>query len=62
MELIERYVTISNEALTVSLLADKHPPLPDTTLTAAQNKGRERYEGFAETPGRRPGAGLQACE
>ena len=29
------------------------PPLPDTAQAAAQAKGRERFEGFVETLGRR---------
>jgi hypothetical protein len=29
------------------------PPLPDTAQSAAQAKGRERYEGFIEALGRR---------
>ena len=50
MELIERHVTISNEALAVFVRfwLTSTPALPDTALAAAQAKGRERYDGFVE--------------
>ncbi|MDR6953410.1 hypothetical protein J2X65_002771 [Ancylobacter sp. 3268] len=35
------------------LLVDDHPPLPGDAQAAAQIKGRERYEGFIETLGKR---------
>jgi hypothetical protein len=55
MELFERHVTISNEAIAlfVRFWLTSTLPLPDTTLSAAQTKGRERYEGFVEVLGRR---------
>ena len=55
LERLERHVTISNEALAVFVRfwLTSTPPLPDTALAAAQTKGRERYEGFVESLGRR---------
>ncbi len=55
IERLERHVTISNEALAlfVRFWLTSTPPLPDTAQTAAQAKGRERYEGFVEALGRR---------
>jgi predicted transcriptional regulator len=55
LERLERHVTISNEALAVFVRfwLTSTPPLPDTALAAAQIKGRERYEGFVESLGRR---------
>jgi predicted transcriptional regulator len=55
MERLERHVTIANEtlALFVRFWLTATPPLPDTAHTAAQAKGRERYEGFVEAVGRR---------
>jgi predicted transcriptional regulator len=55
IERLERHVTISNEALAlfVRFWLISTPPLPDTAQTAAQAKGRERYEGFVEALGRR---------
>lgn len=55
MEIIERHVTISNEALAVFVRfwLTSTPPLPDTALAPAQTKARERYEGFVEALGRR---------
>ena len=48
-------MTIGNEApaLFVRFWLATTPPLPDTMRDAAQAKGRERYEGFVETLGRR---------
>ena len=64
MELIERHVTISNEALAVFVRfwLTSTPPLPDTVLAAAQTKGRERYEGFIEALGRRLARGLKLAD
>ena len=55
VERLESHVTISNEALAlfVRFWLTVTPPLPDTAQTAAQTKGRERYEGFVEALGRR---------
>ncbi len=55
LERLERHATISNEtlALFVRFWLTQTPPLPDTALSAAQAKGRERYEGFVEALGRR---------
>src|SRR6476661_3768598 len=55
VERLERHVTISNEAqaLFVRFWLTATPPLPDTAQSAAQAKGRERYEGFVEALGRR---------
>src|ERR1700674_1142990 len=55
IERLERHVTISNEAIAlfVRFWLTSTPPLPDTALSAAQTKGRERYEGFVEALGRR---------
>jgi hypothetical protein len=64
MELIERHVTISNEALAVFVpfRLTSTPALPDTALGAAQTKGRERYEGFIETLGRRLARGRKLSD
>ena len=55
IELLERHVTITNEAMAVFVRfwLTSTPPLPDTVLAAAQAKGRERYEGFVEALSRR---------
>jgi hypothetical protein len=55
IERLERHVTISNEALAafVRFWLTSTPPLPDVARAAAQTKGRERYEGFVESLGRR---------
>ena len=55
MERLERHATIANEtlALFIRFWLTHTPPLPDTAQTAAQLKGRERYEGFVEALGRR---------
>ncbi len=64
MELIERHVTISNEALAVFVRfwLTSTPALPDTALAAAQTKGRERYEGFVEALGRRLARGRKLVD
>ena len=64
MELIERHVTVSNEALAVFVRfwLTTTPALPDTALTAAQAKGRERYEGFVEALGRRIARGRKLSD
>ncbi len=45
-------MAISNEALAVFVRfwLTSTPALPDSTLAAAQTKGRERYEGARWTP------------
>lgn len=55
IERLERHSTITNEtlALYVRFWLTHTPPLPDTAETAAQAKGRERYDGFIEALGRR---------
>jgi len=64
MELIERHVTISNEALAVFVRfwLTSTPALPDTVLAAAQTKGRERYDGFVEALGRRLARGRKLAD
>ena len=48
MELIERHVTISNEALAVFVRfwLTSTPALPDTALAAAQTKGARALPGI----------------
>ena len=55
IERLERDQTIAAEALAlfVKFCLTTTPPLPDTMRTAAQAKGRERYEAFVEALGRR---------
>lgn len=55
VERLERNQTITTEALAlfIRFWLTTTPPLPDTKRDAAQAKGRERYEGFVETLGRR---------
>lgn len=55
VERLERHISISNEALAlfVRFWLTATPPLPDTAQSAAQAKGRERYEGYVEALGRR---------
>ena len=55
IERLEHHVKISNEAIAlfVRFWLTSMPPLPDSAQTAAQIKGRERYEGFIEALGRR---------
>lgn len=55
LDRLERHVMIGNEtlALFVRFWLTAVPPLPDTAQAAAQAKGRERFEGFVETLGRR---------
>jgi len=64
MELIERHVTISNEALAVFVRfwLTSTPALPDAALAAAQTKGRERYDGFVEALGRRLARGRKLAD
>lgn len=52
---LERNVSISTEtlALFVRFWLTVTPPLPTEGQAAAQAKGRERFEGFIETLGRR---------
>ena len=55
IERLEHHSAITNEtlALFIRFWLTHTPPLPDTAHTAAQAKGRERYEGFVEAVGRR---------
>ena len=64
IERLERHVTISNEALAlfVRFWLTATPPLPDTAQPAAQAKGRERYEGFIESLGRRLARGQSLAQ
>jgi predicted transcriptional regulator len=64
IERLERHVTVSNEAIAmfVRFWLTSTPPLPDTALSAAQNKGRERYEGFVEALGRRLARGRKLAD
>jgi predicted transcriptional regulator len=64
VERLERHVMISNEALAlfVRFWLTATPPLPDTAQTAAQAKGRERYEGFVEALGRRLAKGQSLAQ
>lgn len=61
-ERLERHVTIGNEALAlfVRFWLTSTPAPPDAAHAAAQAKGRERYDAFVETLGRRlaKGGGL----
>lgn len=52
---MERNVGVSTEtlALFVRFWLTITPPLPSDAQAAAQGKGREHYEGFIETLGRR---------
>jgi hypothetical protein len=52
---LERDLTISAEALAlfIRFWLIVTPPVPETAQTAAQAKGRERYESFLKTLGRR---------
>ncbi len=64
LELIERHVDISNEALAVFVRfwLTSTPALPDAALTAAQTKGRERYEAFVDALGRRLARGRRLAD
>ena len=64
IERLERHVTISNEAIAmfVRFWLTSTPPLPDTALSAAQIKGRERYEGFVEALGQRLARGRKLAD
>jgi DNA-binding transcriptional MocR family regulator len=55
LQRLERNVGISTEtlALFIRFWLTITPPLPNEGQAAAQAKGRERYEGFIETLGRR---------
>jgi predicted transcriptional regulator len=64
IERLERYMTISNEALAVFVRfwLTSTPSLPHTALAAAQAKGRERYDGFVEALGRRLARGRKLAD
>ena len=55
VERLERHATISNEAIAlfVRFWLTTTSPVPDAANSAAQAKGRERYERFIEALGRR---------
>ena len=55
LEQLDRSVEIGNEALAlfVRFWLTANPPLPDGMSTAAQAKGRERYDGFIQALARR---------
>ena len=55
IERLERDLTIAVEALAlfIRFWLTVTPPLPDSAQAAAQAKGRERFESFLETLGRR---------
>jgi hypothetical protein len=55
LERLDRDQTIAAEALAlfVRFWLTTTPPLPDTMRAAAQAKGRERYQAFVESLGRR---------
>lgn len=54
-ERLERHVTIGNEALGlfVRFWVTSTPPLPDAMQSAANAKGKDRYDGFVEALARR---------
>ncbi len=56
---LERNTGLTTEALTlfVRFWLAVTPPLPEEDQAAAQVKGRQRYEGFVETLGRRFASG-----
>jgi predicted transcriptional regulator len=64
VERLDRHITISNEALAlfIRFWLTATPPLPDTAQTAAQAKGRERYENFVEALGRRMAKGKSLAQ
>jgi predicted transcriptional regulator len=55
IERVERHVKVSNEALAlfVRFWLIRTPPLPDGMRPSAEAQGRERYEHFIESLGRR---------
>jgi predicted transcriptional regulator len=55
MDRIERHITISNEALAlfVRFWLTTTPALPNTAQSAAQTKGKERYQGYIDALARR---------
>lgn len=54
-ERAQRHLEIGNETLAmfVRFWLTSTPPLPDSAQSAAQAKGRERFEAFVEAVGRR---------
>lgn len=63
-ERLERHITIGNEAvaLFVRFWLTATPPLPDAVQAAVQAKGRERYEGFVNSLGRRLAKGRMLAD
>lgn len=64
LDRLDRHSAIGNEAvaLFVRFWLTSVPPLPDSAQTAAQAKGRERYEGFVEALGRRLAKGKSLAD
>ena len=64
IERLERHVKISNEAIAlfVRFWLTNIPPLPDAAQAAAQDKGRERYEGYVAALGRRIARGQSLAD
>ncbi len=64
LERLERHVDISSEALAVFVRfwLTSTPPLPDSSIAAANAKGRERYAGFVEALGRRLARGKRLAD
>jgi predicted transcriptional regulator len=54
-ERLEFQVEVTNEALAlfVRLWLNANPPLPDAAMSAAQAQGKERYETFVQSLGRK---------
>lgn len=55
LEVLDRSVEVGNEALAlfVRFWLTANPPLPDAASTAAQAKGKDRYDGFVQALSRR---------
>lgn len=64
LDRLDRHSAIGNEAvaLFVRFWLTSVPPLPDSAQSAAQAKGRERYEGFVEALGRRLAKGKSLAD
>lgn len=64
IERLERHLKISNEAISlfVRFWLTSTPALPDAAHSAAQAKGRERYEGYVAALGRRIARGQSLAD